>query len=88
MSAKPAHSHEVLAGPVGGRRQSAALIARHEDFAQPKVQATDGTVVIWIRVPITRRSDLRRRFDAALPIILSAIERGDALVLLRLSHHR
>lgn len=59
---------------------SAAIITKDEDFAQRKVLAADGPVVIWIRLPNTRRGDLLARFEMILPDILSALERGETLV--------
>jgi hypothetical protein len=39
-----------------------------------------GPVVIWIRVPDTRRSELLCWFDAVLPVVVSAIEKGGTLI--------
>lgn len=61
-------------------RENAAIITKDEDFAQRKVLAPGGPVVIWIRVPNTRRSDLLVWFHAAFPVVLSALERGEALI--------
>jgi len=44
------------------------------------VLATDGPVVVWIRLPNTRKSDLLARFEIILPEILSALGRGETLV--------
>lgn len=61
-------------------RENVAIITKDEDFAQRKVLTPGGPVVIWIRVPNTRRSDLLARIDAVLPFIVSALERGDTLI--------
>ncbi len=44
---------------------SAAIITKDEDFAQRKVLTTDGPVVIWVRLPNTRRSALLVWFEMA-----------------------
>jgi predicted nuclease of predicted toxin-antitoxin system len=61
-------------------REATAIITKDEDFAQRKVLTDDGPVVVWIRLPNTRRPDLLRWFETVLPDVLSAIERGETLV--------
>ena len=61
-------------------RENVAIITKDEDFARRKVLTRGGPVVIWIRLPNTRRSDLLAWFDALLPMILSALQRGDTLI--------
>lgn len=61
-------------------RENGTIITKDEDFARRKVLAPGGPVVIWIRLPNARRSELLRWFDAALPIVMSAVERGDTLI--------
>jgi predicted nuclease of predicted toxin-antitoxin system len=39
-------------------RGNLAIITKDEDFAQRKALTQDGPIVIWVRVPNTRRSDL------------------------------
>lgn len=56
------------------------IITKDEDFARRKVLAEQGPIVIWIRLPNTRRSELLAWFDAALPDVLSALERGETLI--------
>jgi len=88
-----AHGHE--AGHVGdlgmqaasdtviwdyALRENVAIITKDEDFAQLKALAPAGPVVIWIRVPNTRRSNLLAWFAGVLPAILSALERGETLI--------
>jgi hypothetical protein len=36
--------------------------------------------VVWIRLPNTRRRELLAWFDAALPDLLLALERGESLI--------
>lgn len=64
-------------------RGDAAIITKDEDFALRKALTQGGPTVIWVRVPNTRRGDLLAWFDAALPVLLAAIERGETLVELQ-----
>jgi predicted nuclease of predicted toxin-antitoxin system len=59
---------------------STAIVTKDEDFAQRKVLADNGPVVVWIRVPNTRRQNLLAWFETVLPDILAALERGETLV--------
>jgi predicted nuclease of predicted toxin-antitoxin system len=61
-------------------RETAVIITKDEDFAQRKVLADNGPVVVWIRLPNTRRRDLLAWFERVLPDILSALERGETLI--------
>ena len=61
-------------------RQAAVIITKDEDFAQRKVLASGGPVVVWIRLPNTRRRDLLAWFETILPDVVSALERGETLV--------
>ena len=49
-------------------------------FAQRKTLSDTGPAVIWIRLPNTRRRELLARFESVLPDVLSALERGEALI--------
>lgn len=57
-----------------------AVVTKDEDFAQRKVLAETGPVVVWIRLPNTRRRDLLAWFEAALPQVLAALARGESLI--------
>ncbi|HVJ52994.1 MAG TPA: DUF5615 family PIN-like protein [Aliidongia sp.] len=59
---------------------SSAIVTKDEDFAQRKVLADTGPVVVWIRLPNTRRRDLLAWFETVLPDVLTALERGETLV--------
>ena len=59
---------------------AAAIITKDEDFAQRKVLTETGPVVIWIRLPNTRRQALLTWFETVLPHVLSAMERGETLI--------
>jgi predicted nuclease of predicted toxin-antitoxin system len=56
------------------------IITKDEDFAQRKVLTGQGPVVVWIRLPNTRRQDLLAWFEAVLPDVLSALERSETLI--------
>ncbi len=61
-------------------REGAAIVTKDEDFAQRKNLTRSGPVVVWIRLPNTRRRDLLAWFETILPDILVALERGDTLI--------
>jgi predicted nuclease of predicted toxin-antitoxin system len=59
---------------------SAIIVTKDEDFAQRKVLTGAGPIVLWIRLPNTRRRELLAWFEAVLPDVLSAVERGETLI--------
>ena len=59
---------------------SSAIMTKDEDFAQRKVLADHGPVVVWIRLPNTRRRDLLAWFATVLPDVLAALARGETLI--------
>ncbi len=59
---------------------SAVIITKDEDFARRKILTVGGPVVLWIRLPNTRRRDLLAWFETVLPDMLSAIDRGETLI--------
>jgi predicted nuclease of predicted toxin-antitoxin system len=58
----------------------AEIVSKDEDFAQRKILGHAGPVVVWIRLPNTRRRELLVWFEGVLPGILEAIERGETLI--------
>lgn len=58
----------------------ATIITKDDDFAQRKAVSPGGPAIVWIRLPNTRRRELIAWFDAVLPQIISALERGETLV--------
>jgi predicted nuclease of predicted toxin-antitoxin system len=58
----------------------AAIVTKDEDFAQRKAIHDGGPIVVWIRLPNTRRRELIAWFEIALPNILVAAERGETLI--------
>ena len=61
-------------------REAATIVTKDEDFALRKALSDTGPAVVWIRLPNTRRRELLARFESVLPDILSALERGEALI--------
>ncbi len=61
-------------------RTAGVIVTKDEDFAQRKSLTYVGPTVIWIRLPNTRRRKMLVWFEAALPDILAALERGETLV--------
>ncbi len=59
---------------------SAVIVTKDEDFAQRKFLRGDGPVVVWIRLPNTRRRELLQWFETILPDVVAALERGETLV--------
>jgi predicted nuclease of predicted toxin-antitoxin system len=57
----------------------AVIVTKDEDFAVHHI-LHQGPSVVWIRIGNTRRAELLRRFDAELPKIIAALERGDTLI--------
>jgi predicted nuclease of predicted toxin-antitoxin system len=59
---------------------SAAIVTKDEDFAKRKVLDGNGPVVVWVRLPNTRKQDLLAWFAMALPDLLLAVARGETLI--------
>jgi len=75
LALSPDHSIWALAGQTG-----AVLISRDADFALMRIWFPDGPAVIWITLGNFRRAELLKSFDAALPQLVVAIERGEKLI--------
>jgi predicted nuclease of predicted toxin-antitoxin system len=65
----------VYAAGVG-----AVIVSKDEDFAQRNILQNAGPPVVWIRLPNTRRRELLVWFEAVLPAIIEALERGESLI--------
>ncbi|MGI3901876.1 MAG: DUF5615 family PIN-like protein [Janthinobacterium lividum] len=59
---------------------SSVVVTKDEDFAKRKVLASSGPIVIWIRLPNTRRKQLLAWFQTTLPYILAELSRGETLI--------
>lgn len=57
----------------------AVIVTKDEDFAIHRV-LHEGPAVVWLRIGNTRRVDLLRRFEAELPKIVAALDRGEPIV--------
>lgn len=57
----------------------AVIVTKDEDFAVHQL-LNGGPSIVWVRIGNTRRAELLRRFDAGLPEIIAALERGEGLV--------
>lgn len=61
-------------------QHDAAIVTKDEDFAQRHALTGSGPRVVWIRLRNTRRHDLLRWIETALPNIVSALEQGETLI--------
>lgn len=59
---------------------ASGIVTKDEDFAQRKVLTDNGPVVVWIRLPNTRRRDLLAWFATVLPDVMAALARGETLI--------
>lgn len=57
----------------------AVIVTKDEDFAVHRI-LHDGPSVVWVRIGNTRRAELLRRFDAELPKVVAALERGETII--------
>jgi predicted nuclease of predicted toxin-antitoxin system len=57
----------------------AVIVTKDEDFVVHRV-LHHGPSVVWVRTGNTRRAELLTRFDAELPAIVAALERGETLI--------
>jgi len=58
----------------------AAIVTKDEDFARRRALAGHGPRVVWVRIRNTRRRELLVWFDAVLPALIAAVERGERLI--------
>lgn len=58
----------------------AVIVTKDEDFAQRRAMVQVGPPIVWIRLPNSRREHLLDWFERALPAIVTALERGEAIV--------
>jgi predicted nuclease of predicted toxin-antitoxin system len=61
--------------------RKAVLITKDEDFVTLRALSKQGgPPIVWVRIGNTTRAALSARFDAALPMIIEAIERGETVI--------
>ena len=58
----------------------AIIVTKDEEFARRKVLDGEGSRVVWVRLPNTRRRELIAWFERVLPRLLQALERGETLI--------
>ena len=58
----------------------AIIITKDEDFANRRVLAAAGPVVVWVRLGNARNNALIDWLERGFPFMLEAIERGEALI--------
>ena len=58
----------------------AVIVSKDEDFAQRKIMRNAGPRIVWIRRANTRRRELLVWFEAVLPQMIEALERGESLI--------
>jgi len=59
---------------------AAIIVTKDEDFAQRKIIDGNGPQIVWVRLLNTRRTELLAWFEKAIPQLLAALERGEALI--------
>ncbi|MGC1951631.1 MAG: DUF5615 family PIN-like protein [Gammaproteobacteria bacterium] len=58
----------------------AVILTKDEDFSVRKTLEPVGPVIVWVRLGNTRREALLQWFEAMLPDVVSAVDRGDGLI--------
>jgi predicted nuclease of predicted toxin-antitoxin system len=56
------------------------IVTKDEDFVTLRALQQQGPAIVWIRIGNTTRSAIIKVMSAALPAILSALERGETVV--------
>lgn len=59
---------------------AAIVVTKDEDFAQRRIFSQLGPAVVWVRRGNTRNRDLLVWFEALMPQLANALERGETLV--------
>lgn len=60
--------------------QGAVIVTKDEDFVTMQALGPQGPPVIWIRIGNVTKRALLRHLAAALPSVLTALERGETVV--------
>lgn len=63
------------------RATGVALITKDEDFVTMRAFNTDGPPIVWVRLGNTTNKALLAHFVSSLPLIVSALERGETIVV-------
>ena len=59
--------------------QDAVIVTKDEDFVTMRALRPEGPPIVWIRIGNVTKLSLLRRFAAAFPAILIALERGETV---------
>ena len=60
--------------------RSAVLVTKDRDFALRRAATNDGPAILWVRVGNTSNRKLIELLMPALPAIIAAIERDEAVI--------
>jgi predicted nuclease of predicted toxin-antitoxin system len=60
--------------------RSAVLVTKDRDFSLLRAASDDGPVILWVRIGNADNRTLITQMMRALPEIVSAIERGEAVI--------
>lgn len=60
--------------------QSAVLVTKDRDFSLLRVAKNEGPIVLWVRVGNINNRALIRQFLGAMPQIVEAVARGEAVI--------
>lgn len=60
--------------------QSAVLVTKDRDFSLLRVAKSEGPIVLWVRVGNVNNRALIRQFLGAMPQIVEAVARGEAVI--------
>jgi predicted nuclease of predicted toxin-antitoxin system len=72
-----AHDREIWQRAAA---MNAVLVSKDEDFVTMRALRPHGPPIVWVRIGNATRRALIARFDAVLPQVLSALERGETIV--------
>lgn len=56
------------------------IVTKDEDFAQRRALTEVGPLIVWVRLPNSRRRDLLDWFEQVFPHILNALDCGETIV--------
>ena len=65
------------------RRTKLIILTKDQDFAARRQNAKSGPIIVWLRMGNIANNVLAKRLLAALPQVISAIEKGETLIEVR-----
>jgi len=60
--------------------RGAVIVTKDQDFADKRILAGSGPVVVWVRLGNSRNSALIAWLERGFPSVIEAIERGETLI--------